>query len=59
MVRAARLPLQDGHVYDNRITFREIESPAKLVFDLGADKYADRDRVPVTTTFDASVVDAN
>lgn len=53
MVRAARLPLQDGHVYDNRITFLEIESPAKLVFDHGADKDDDPDRFRVTITFDA------
>jgi len=43
----------NGHVYDNRITFLEIESPAKLVFDHGADKDDDPDRFRVTITFDA------
>jgi uncharacterized protein YndB with AHSA1/START domain len=43
----------NGLVYDNRITFVEIASPAKLVFDHGADKDDDPDKFRVTITFDA------
>jgi len=42
----------DGQIYDNRITFLEIASPAKLVFDHGADKDDDPDKFRVTITFD-------
>ena len=43
----------DGTVYDNRITFLEIASPTKLVFDHGADKDDDPGKFRVTLTFDA------
>jgi uncharacterized protein YndB with AHSA1/START domain len=40
-------------IYGNRITFLEITSPSKLVFDHGADKDEDPDKFHVTITLDA------
>lgn len=42
----------DGKVWDNRIVFLEIESPARLVYDHGADKDDDPGRFRVTVTFE-------
>ena len=42
----------NGHVFDNRVVFLQIEPPSLLVFDHGRDVDDDPDRFRVTLTFD-------
>lgn len=43
----------EGLIYDNRITYLEITSPSRIVFDHGADKDDDPGQFRVTLLFDA------
>ncbi len=42
----------DGTNYDNRITYRELLAPERMVYDHGSDKDDDPDQFLVTVTFD-------